>query len=234
MKPEHLNKIVSLHLLKDRKYYYIACNGSVDQEVVAGSLMVNLMPGTGLRSLPVNGELYCFEKSGEVLWFNHVPNQMIVLDDFADLPIVQLTSRYQRWMGAARAQAQQYVAVNSYEKRTGKLMFENKDNNTSEFPQQFHSLKVDVRGRKVELISYNKKVVHYFDGSSGAGKEGGGKDGRPGGKTGIPEMPGTGTAPGFGPGGGPAPPPPLPPGGGFRPKLRGQVEGRLSPAGLPK
>src|SRR5262249_75944 len=123
---------------------------------------------------------------------------------------------------------------NSYEKRTGKLMFENRDNNNAEFPQQFHSLKVDLRNRKVELISYNKKVVHYFDGSSGAGKAAGGKPATTDAAKSAPRTPGR-TSAGCGPAGGPAfPPPPPPPGGGFRPKFRGQVEGQLRRAVLTK
>src|SRR5206468_12637698 len=96
MKPEHLNKVVSLHLLKDRKFWYIACNAQPEQDILANSLMVNLMPGGGLRCLPVNGELCCSErKTGELNWYNNASNQMLILDYFAELPIVQLTSRYQ-------------------------------------------------------------------------------------------------------------------------------------------
>src|SRR5207237_65760 len=153
-----------------------------EQDILANSLMVNLMPGTGMRSLPVNGELYSFErKTGELNWIAGAPNQMLVLDDFAELPMVLLTSRYQKWMDNFRSRTQLIVAVRSFDKRTGKLLFEKED--TSNLYQQFHSMKVDVRGRKVELISYNKKLVYYFDGSSSAGKEGGGKSGtgsRPG------------------------------------------------------
>jgi len=223
MKPEHLNKVVSLHLLKDRKFWYIACNAQPDQDMVAGSLMVNLMPGSGLRSLPVNGELYCFErKTGELNWYNNASNQMLILDDFAELPMVQLTSRYQKWTNNFRNSTQQVVAIRSFDKRTGKLLFDKED--TANTYQQFHSMKVDVRGRKVELISYNRKLVHYFDGSSGAGKEGEGKSGTRGSRPGDPS-----NVPGTGPGGIPPPPPP-PPGGGIRPKFRGQIEGRNRPA----
>jgi len=222
MKPEHLNKVVSLHLLKDRKFWYIACNAQPEQDILANSLMVNLMPGTGMRSLPVNGELYSFERqTGELNWIANASNQMLLLDDFADLPMVQLTSRYQKWT-LGRANVQQYVAIKSFDKRTGKLLYDKED--TSNTYQQFHSMKIDVRGRKVELISYNKRLVHYFDGSPALGKEGGGKEE---GKSGTGSRPGESTLPGSGPA---AIPPQPPRRNGFQRKLRGQVEGRDRPA----
>ena len=55
-----------------------------DPNLLLGGVQTNLMPGTGLRSLPINGELYCFEAAtGKRKW--HVPlvNQMLVLDHFA-------------------------------------------------------------------------------------------------------------------------------------------------------
>jgi outer membrane protein assembly factor BamB len=224
IRPEHLNKLVSLHLLKDRKFWYIACNAQPDQDIVANMMMVNLMPGTGMRSLPVNGELYSFERqTGELNWIANASNQMIVMDNFAELPIVQLTSRYQKWMDKFRGSSQQIVAIKSFDKRTGKLLFERED--ASNRYQQFHSLKIDVRGRKVELISAAQKLVHYFDGSPSIGKEGGGKEGS---KSGAGSSPSgdSSAVPGSGPGAGPQPPP-LP---RFQRKLQGRVEGRLRPA----
>src|SRR5438552_18406706 len=92
--------------------------------MVAGSAMVNLMPGTGMRSLPVNGELYSFERqTGELNWIANASNQMIVLDEFAELPMVQLTSRYQKWT-LGRTNIQQIATLKSFDKRPGKLLFQ--------------------------------------------------------------------------------------------------------------
>src|SRR5262249_42151630 len=160
------------------------------------------------------GQLYCYEiASGELNWYNDASNQMIVLDNFEELPMVQLTSRYQKRVN--QFNSQQVIAIRTYNKQTGKLLFEREDSG-SVYQQQFHALKVDSRNRKAELINYNRKIVYHFDGSTGAAKEGGGKEG---GKGTGGSRPGEGsTLPGNGPGPGFVPPPP-PPGGGFRPKF---------------
>lgn len=212
MDPKHLENAVSVAVLRDGKYVYVAVNGPPDNKVQINSLVSNLLPGSGLRALPVNGKLYCFDpaRPEEEHWWADAENQMVVLDDFAELPMVLMTSRYQQW-DQFRTNLTYVVSVKSYDKRTGKILYSGGDN-TGQF-QQFHTLKLDPRGRKVELVSYNRKLVHYLDGASAA--RDGAKDG-PGGPMSRP-----GTGPGGPPGGfgpGAAPPPP-----GIR-RLRGGLQ----------
>ncbi len=161
MDPEHLAKMQSVHLLQDRKYIYIACNGPTDRVLMPwGGLMSNLMPGTGMQCLPVNGEVYCWESStGKMRWHNSVPNQMLILDQFNDLPICLFTARYQRWApGAVNQRMVMAVCTKSIDKRTGKLLYDKEDLTSN--MQQYHALNVDARGGKIELISYMMKVTH--------------------------------------------------------------------------
>jgi outer membrane protein assembly factor BamB/tetratricopeptide (TPR) repeat protein len=153
--PKSLENLVSVHLLRDRKYVYVACNVRPAPEV--SYLMSNLMPGSGLRALPINGEIYCFRAdTGEMWWHNGAPNQMILLDEFEDLPILQMTARYNRRMN--NFNTMQYVVYRSYDKRTGKML--NDQSNAVSGQQQFHTLNVDLRNRKIELASNSQTVVY--------------------------------------------------------------------------
>ena len=173
MKAEHLAKVTDVHLLRDRNDTFIACNGPADASVLAGSLTSNLMPNTGLRGLPVNGALYSFDDKGTLNWFNEVQNQMIVLDEFAELPVVILTSRYRKWVDQFRGQAVYVVAIRSYDKKTGKLILRlpNRDEESGNY-QQFYALAVDARAGKIELKSANLKIVYSLFGGDGGGGAG--------------------------------------------------------------
>src|SRR5262249_41530880 len=80
MDPRHLAFVEKLPLFRDRRQVYVACAGPYE-DVLKGSLTSNLMPETGLRSLPVNGELYAFDAAtGELNWYNSAENLTIVLN----------------------------------------------------------------------------------------------------------------------------------------------------------
>jgi hypothetical protein len=167
MDPKHLDKVQSLHLLADGKYFYVACNGPVDPNVAQwGGVQSNLMPGTGLRGLPVNGEVYCWEAgTAKEKWHNPVPNQMLVLDQFQDLPFVLFTSRYQKLNQNGNIRnVIQVVAVKSIEKRTGKMLYDN--DNIPNGPN-FHALTVDAKAGKIEFVGYQLKLIHELN-SDGA------------------------------------------------------------------
>ena len=202
-------KVHAMRLLHDRHAFYILCDAPPDTKVQAGSMMSNLMPNTGLRAVPVNGRIYSLNRhkanADQYDWFNEAPNQMLVLDEFAELPMVMLTSRYGKWMIPGQ-QIQNVIAIRSYDKQTGKMIYDRED--TSQSYQQFHSLIVNARLGKVELRSYNLRLVYnlFARADGGKAKEGG-------------ATPGGGSMPSF--------PPPLPRGGlrklgaapGFRPQF---------------
>jgi len=173
------------------------------QEIIPNTKMTNLMPQSGLRGLMVNGELYCFDaKTGELNWHNPAANQMIVLEQFSEMPMVLLTSRYTKWLDNQRIQQAQVVALQSYDKRTGKRLLDKEEVNNGMY-QQFHSVKVDGRTGRVDLTSYNLRITHFLESDSGVG---GGKEGGKSDKdskttpTPGPKPRGAGPLPGAGPG----------------------------------
>jgi hypothetical protein len=197
MKPEHLAKMHSITLLRDHKDVFIVCNADPDPLVQTNTLQSNLMPGSGLRALPVNGYIYSFDTaSGELNWYNNAENQMLVLDEFENVPVVMLTSRYRKW-DKPRIQQMYLAAIRSYDKRTGKMIWDKEDPNTTKY-QQFHTIKVDARAGYVDLLSYNLRWRHALEGATGAGdgKKGDGKQGRGPGNVPIEEV----TVPGGQPG----------------------------------
>jgi outer membrane protein assembly factor BamB len=161
--PKFMDKVKDVHLLSDGKYVYVAFNGQVDPNLMPwGGVQQNMMPGLGFRSVPVNGELYAFElATGKMKWHNPVLNQMIVLEHFQDLPIVLFTSRYNKMVavGAGR-NVINVVAAGSIEKRTGKFKFNNENLPNG---QNFHALNVDPKNGRIELVSWQMKVIHHLN-----------------------------------------------------------------------
>jgi outer membrane protein assembly factor BamB len=171
--PKHLKDAQAVHLLSDGKYLFVAINGPVDANTMPwGGVQPNLMPGVGMRSLPVNGEVYAFEiATGKTKWHNTVTNQMIVLEHFQDMPMVLFTARYNKMMviGGGGRNVQNVVAAASIEKRTGKWLYNNES-----LPQQqnFHALELNPKNGRIDLISWQFKLSHILN-SEGAGKDGG-------------------------------------------------------------
>jgi len=160
MDPKHIDKAQYVTLLQDRDRIYLAINGPLDAEVAPwGGVQSNLLQGTGMRSIPVNGYVYAFDRETHKLkWRAEAPNQMLVMESFADLPLLLFTSRFHKMVGNGGAKfPMQVVAVRSIEKKTGKLIFDKPE--LSQNLQQFHEMKTDLRNGTVELVSYNYKVV---------------------------------------------------------------------------
>ncbi len=159
MKPEHLAKVNEAHLLADRDNVYVACVAPTDGNITAfGGVRSNLTPGTGLRALPVNGAFYAFARgSGKYRWHVEMPDQMLVLDRFGELPVVLFTSTYQQWVvnGAAR-HVKQVTAAHTIEKRTGKRLYAN---DSLPNGMQFHTLHVDAAKGQVDLVGYQLKIT---------------------------------------------------------------------------
>jgi hypothetical protein len=160
--PKHLEKVHGVTLLSDDKDVYVACNLEFDPQLMPwGGIQSNLMPGTGLRSLAVNGEVYSFTRQGELNWHDPVHNQMLVMEHFKELPVLLFTSRYNKWANQGAARNVVYVvATQSIEKQSGKLKYWNEAVNSQQ--QQFHTINMDMKAGKIELISWNLKLVHQL------------------------------------------------------------------------
>jgi len=174
MDPEHIAKATSLILLKDAYNVYVACNQPIDRQLLqfgTGGLMFNLMPGSGMQAVPINGEVYAWDlNSGKLKWHNPLPNQMIILDQFQELPLLMATVRYYRWVpGQVNRQQELLVHTQTIDKRTGKLVFNHQYRSPNQDMYQFHAMNVDAKGGKIELLSIYHRVTHEIATEGGSG-----------------------------------------------------------------
>src|SRR5207244_1980220 len=111
-----LAKAEDVRLLHDREQFYLAVSGSGDpQDNGLRGPMPNLV---GLRTVPVNGKLYAFDRAtGKLRWKADVPQHLLVLEHFKELPFILCTARYVRHGGF---QQRQVTVTKSFDKRTGK------------------------------------------------------------------------------------------------------------------
>ena len=162
-----VDKVQSIHLLQDRGQFYVLCNRPVNQAVNPWGMPIPaLMATTGLRSLPVNGNVYAFfRESGKLNWQRAMPSQCLVLEQYQDMPMLLFAT--QNRSQVAMGGVQMNVSVQSIDKGTGKLQT---PSSLSNLPNgtQFHSLNVDLRLHKVELVAYNMKITHAWTDDEGA------------------------------------------------------------------
>jgi hypothetical protein len=157
--PEHIKKVQSIALLQDSTQFYLLIRQPTDPVVnPGGGPYTNILPDTGIRSLPVNGMVYAFEKAkGKQVWRNEAVQQMLVLEHYEDLPFLLFTSRYQKPAGNGPGRFhQQVAAVKCIDKRSGKLLY---DDPAMLNGPQFHALNVDEKEGKVELIGQTMKIT---------------------------------------------------------------------------
>jgi outer membrane protein assembly factor BamB len=157
-------------LLSDAGQYYLLINGPRDPNATPwNGPWPNLMPGTGYPTLPVNGKIYGFDKeTGQYRWVTmDIPVQMLVLENFQDLPILLLTSRYNKAAGVGGDRwIVNSAALAIVDKRTGKLVCDKRDLENAQ--QQFHAFRADLQQGKIELTSYNLKVTIALRGKGAA------------------------------------------------------------------
>jgi hypothetical protein len=161
VEPKHLDKAQSVALLQDRTHFYVFINGPPDNTANPfGGPWSNFQPTTGIRSLPVNGMVYAFDRETGKQWRSTDPiQQLLVLDQFEDLPVLLFTSRWHRMMGAGvNRWMVNGASVKVVDKRTGKIKYDQPELNLNN-AQQFHAFKVDLQKGTIELTSYNFKVT---------------------------------------------------------------------------
>jgi outer membrane protein assembly factor BamB len=127
IKPADLPKAVAVHAVADRDAIYLAVeNPTKSTEVTPGSVRPLLRPLSGLRALPVNGDVYAFARAkGKLLWVNDVPNATLLLNGLDDLPVLLFTSTYTKVLGPGRTAPA--TAIRAYDKRSGKKAYEKDD-----------------------------------------------------------------------------------------------------------
>jgi outer membrane protein assembly factor BamB/tetratricopeptide (TPR) repeat protein len=151
--PAHVAAVKDVHLLRDARRFYLAFYTEPDAAAKLGdpSSCVNSM-----RCVPVNGMVYAFDRAtGELCWFNRVASQMLVAEQFEQLPILLFADAVTRQEGGNPVQSLQVLSI---DKETGKRLLGYTARNTANL---FHTLQVDVRGKTIDLIGVSFRVRHF-------------------------------------------------------------------------
>ncbi len=164
---EDVNSLQKPLLLSDKDFFYVALNTPVDTTKVMGGVLANNF-GNGLRCAPVNGWFCAFErKTGEFVWHleSRTNNQMIVLEQFKNLPILLFSVRYNEQTGGPGGGigVRGVSYTGSVNKETGKVIWWPVDPRPSNGSAQFYSFAVNVRAGTINMIGYTGTVQHYVD-----------------------------------------------------------------------
>ena len=167
-------------LLQDGEHFYVALNQPIDtSKVFAGLIHPNFSNGT--RCLQVNGWFAAVHrhdgkkgigageikwKKGDFAWHSHTPlrNQMIVLEQFDELPILVFTAGYNE---TSPNGANKSVAVTqSVQRSSGKMIYDSGPRATNGVPM-YVSFRTDPTTRTISLVGYARSVLHYIDEGKG-------------------------------------------------------------------
>lgn len=158
---KHMDKAQAIHLVADPDFVFLAINGPNDPNIVpvnqGGGLQPNVLPASGLRSVPVNGMVYAFDRStGNMRWYNPVENQQMIISQFDELPMLLFSARYVHLGPPPNRFQQSLLKARAIAKHNGKMWYDN-----GMLPQNmfFHALTMDHRTGKVEFTGGNLKVT---------------------------------------------------------------------------
>jgi hypothetical protein len=170
-----LANVTEVHLLADDQHFYVLPNAPLNPQVFAGGLRPGYHMGFGLRSITVNGAWYAFHRTGKLHWRTElIPPQMVLVDEFRDLPIILASSFANKAAGGGPGNNSS-LTITTIDKKTGKLLFDRKDidgNNTN-----LCAVAMDVRAGKVEFYGWNYKVTHVLADNDSLGESIKAKDG---------------------------------------------------------
>jgi hypothetical protein len=154
--PKNVERVEMLSVFRDRMRWYLAIKLPGDNKRNLPEPSPNVQGG--LRTAPINGMLYAFDQAtGELCWYHQMPNQMILLDQIEESPVLLFAAMMNRQMNPA-GQPMPYFATRSLDKRTGKLLL-NKESSANNFTP-FHALEIDNQSGTVDLVSANLKIRH--------------------------------------------------------------------------
>jgi outer membrane protein assembly factor BamB len=153
--------------LDDGDKFYVALNTAAKHNPLglSGSAVSNFSNGT--RCLPVNGWFCALDRKGNFLWHTGVryANQMIVVEQFQNLPVLLFTSRSLS-MDAKQGRPLSYVARSfSLDKTTGCAIWSSPQIETQ--LAQFNAFTIDRKAGTVNMLNASTIVQHFVE----AGKE---------------------------------------------------------------
>jgi outer membrane protein assembly factor BamB/tetratricopeptide (TPR) repeat protein len=157
--PKHLAEARSIQLLADKDMFYVAVDGPPAPNMIANyPVQPMIASGLGIRSAPVNGQLYAFDrKTAKAKWHEEIFGGMLILSNFEDMPVILLASHY--WMstgdGPAKGQMQKHVTF-AIQKNNGKTVYENEDVPAANY---YRAVNLDPRTGTVELKGDQLKVT---------------------------------------------------------------------------
>jgi outer membrane protein assembly factor BamB len=137
-----------IHLVQDDSQFYFLCQVPSAE----ANIRRDISPmGHFFQGLPVNGTVYAFDRStGHKVWERHVPHQVLVLDQFEDLPILFFGCWQKQWspMGGG---FQSGSAILALDKRNGETI---DDVTLPRDNIQLHTIRLDHRTGQVDVIGY--------------------------------------------------------------------------------
>jgi outer membrane protein assembly factor BamB len=143
-------------LFRDAEQIYV---GLLGQGEGSATLMAGPNPyfAGGLASLSINGMLYAFDRAtGKRRWYSQAPGLGILLERFDELPVL-LGAAVSNRQTDPPGNAEVVLAVRSFDKRTGKILFNREYRTTGE---TFHSLRLDRHAGTVDLLSGTLVLRH--------------------------------------------------------------------------
>ncbi len=163
-------------LVADADRFYLALNKSVQANLVNGQVVANNFQN-GIRCRQVNGYVLAFHRhngpvkvghktveaaKGELAWHSIAPieNQMLVTEQFEQLPILLFTSRYNK---LTQPGGNHWVAsTTALHKQTGKMPYESNARPGTALTH-FVNLHADPRQGTINLIGHSYSVQFFVD-----------------------------------------------------------------------
>lgn len=161
---KHLEKVDEALLFADADRFYVVLNRPSEvRKNLRGK--VNPVFTQAIRSVPVNGPMYAFSRaSGERLWFTdeQLDDQNLVVDQFAELPILIAANQYQKFGKNGQFEGLQ-VKVVALNKASGKVAYLKEGGGQG---QQYYAIQADPRAGTIEVLNHSGHRIRFASADS--------------------------------------------------------------------
>jgi len=151
-------------LLADADRYYLILDRETSAGSSNGTSRMNLGNNLMLRTIHINGPLYAFDRSNNKrLWYygnGLLENQCLVIDQFAEIPVIIAASPMIQTQGNNRMNVYPVVVI---EKARGRLIF---DKQIHFDHQSFMNLTVNHKNGTIDLTKPNCRIAIFPDDSA--------------------------------------------------------------------